>query len=72
MSTEILEIEAAMQGLWDSCKFEPTRIYLSTGQFVRFARMSMRKRQFRRWRGRFLAQMRREWRNVVIVERPAS
>ena len=56
--SEMAEFDRALQAMWDRCKIRPMRIHMSTGELLLLARFTMRKRQFRRWRGRFRAKMR--------------
>lgn len=53
------DIHAALNTVWDRMKAQPQpRFLVSSRTYMAIARASMRKRQFRRWRGKFRAQYR--------------
>lgn len=54
----VTEINDCLAAMWDAHEVGPCEIYVGTGSYMRVARSAMRKRQFRRWRGRFRAWVR--------------
>jgi hypothetical protein len=51
----LLDINAALTDVWEYGGCSPDSLIMSESMFLRIVRGTMRKRQWRRWRGKYKA-----------------
>ena len=59
MTADLLTIHNALNDLWANYKITPNTIYIRNGDYMRMVKCTLTKRQYRRWRGKHRASMRR-------------
>lgn len=68
MSETIDDIRDAIAAMWAHPSFQPTEFAVPLWQYIAIGRGTMRKRAFRRWRGKRRAGMRNPTLSVVCLD----